>query len=551
MEKLIKDSPIWALALAWVILQLLQAWLTPIHYDEAYYWMYSQQLDWGYFDHPPAVAFLIWLSSIIFPGILGVRALSIVLQLISFYLIWETISEEKKNKIPFVLLIFCLPFFHLLGWITTPDVPLLFSASLFFYFYRRVLAHEKILDYIFWGVSMAALIYSKYHGGLLILLVLFSNLKLFLNPKTYLAGILGLALWSPHILWQVSNDFPTFRYHLQERAGEARWYFPLEYLGNLIVVVNPFLLGFIYKLFRRKNENAFERTLYFVVIGFLAFFLFQSFRDHVQPQWLVLTYFPILILLLISWQAAWNKRLTQIFWISLPLVLTLRLALITDVLPADLGVHRNQEKMKLIKKSAGDLPVMFINSYKDASLYTWYQNQEYAHSFNTAHNRKNQFNLWSRDSIFDTKKVFLVGANYKALKMKKFSGFSSAVHRYLAYDKIQFDIAGSTELLKDQLYISQIELFNPYSQDRLIDHEKLEINYQFFDGKKRVGRLLPLKTGAFEIPAKSTVSISQVVVPEPRDKNDQLLPYTQIGFSIQNWPWPHASILKKFEIDHD
>ena len=31
--------------------------------EEAYYWNYSQHLDFGYLDHPPMVAWLIWLGS--------------------------------------------------------------------------------------------------------------------------------------------------------------------------------------------------------------------------------------------------------------------------------------------------------------------------------------------------------------------------------------------------------------------------------------------------------------------------------------------------------
>ncbi len=29
--------------------------------DEAYYWTWSKQLQWAYYDHPPLVAFIIWI----------------------------------------------------------------------------------------------------------------------------------------------------------------------------------------------------------------------------------------------------------------------------------------------------------------------------------------------------------------------------------------------------------------------------------------------------------------------------------------------------------
>ena len=32
-------------------INIIQALLTDLHGDEAYYWRYSQDLDWGYFDN--------------------------------------------------------------------------------------------------------------------------------------------------------------------------------------------------------------------------------------------------------------------------------------------------------------------------------------------------------------------------------------------------------------------------------------------------------------------------------------------------------------------
>ena len=56
----------------WWLINLLQAAFTELAHDEAYYFMFSQQLDWGYFDHPPMTALLIWLGSFM-GGEFGVR----------------------------------------------------------------------------------------------------------------------------------------------------------------------------------------------------------------------------------------------------------------------------------------------------------------------------------------------------------------------------------------------------------------------------------------------------------------------------------------------
>jgi len=44
---------------SWLLLALAQAASTELIADEAYYWVYSRFPAWGYFDHPPMIAFII------------------------------------------------------------------------------------------------------------------------------------------------------------------------------------------------------------------------------------------------------------------------------------------------------------------------------------------------------------------------------------------------------------------------------------------------------------------------------------------------------------
>src|SRR3569832_2814234 len=65
-----------------VALRLIAAALTPITFDEAYYWMWSKHLAGGYYDHPPLVAVVIRLGTMIAGDTeLGVRLVSVLLAL--------------------------------------------------------------------------------------------------------------------------------------------------------------------------------------------------------------------------------------------------------------------------------------------------------------------------------------------------------------------------------------------------------------------------------------------------------------------------------------
>ena len=73
-----------------VALRLIAAAFTPITFDEAYYWMWSKHLAGGYYDHPPMVAVVIRLGTLIAGDTeFGVRLVSILLALPMSWAIYQ------------------------------------------------------------------------------------------------------------------------------------------------------------------------------------------------------------------------------------------------------------------------------------------------------------------------------------------------------------------------------------------------------------------------------------------------------------------------------
>src|SRR5579871_5837164 len=78
--RLIRNTSLTILAL--VALRLFASAWTPITFDEAYYWTWSKHLAGGYYDHPPMVAIVIRLGTMIAGDTeFGVRLVSILLAL--------------------------------------------------------------------------------------------------------------------------------------------------------------------------------------------------------------------------------------------------------------------------------------------------------------------------------------------------------------------------------------------------------------------------------------------------------------------------------------
>src|SRR6188768_2240898 len=79
------------LILALVGLRLVAAAFTPITFDEAYYWMWSKHLAGGYYDHPPMVAVVIRLGTLVAGDTeFGVRLVSILLALPMSWAVFRT-----------------------------------------------------------------------------------------------------------------------------------------------------------------------------------------------------------------------------------------------------------------------------------------------------------------------------------------------------------------------------------------------------------------------------------------------------------------------------
>ena len=78
IEALLPTAVIFAIG-ALTILRLWAASHVGLVPDEAYYWLWSRTPDFGYADHPPMIAWWIWLSTrVLGDSALGIRALSVL-----------------------------------------------------------------------------------------------------------------------------------------------------------------------------------------------------------------------------------------------------------------------------------------------------------------------------------------------------------------------------------------------------------------------------------------------------------------------------------------
>ena len=446
----------------WFVINLLQGLFTEIQEDEAYYALYGEYLAWGYFDHPPMVGLMTFLSSVFFSGSLGVRFFTIIASCLSLWVIWKIATYNSPidsshptylsrndmgdansklstlNSKLFLIIAFSIVMFNIYGFVTTPDASLILFSALFLLVYQRYLIKNTWSRALLMGLLMACMVYSKYHAFLFLGLIVLSNIKLLKDGKFWVACFLALALLTPHILWQVNNGFPSFRYHLAGRNEAFRWSYFLEYLPNQLLIFNPFTFGaVVYVLIKkihhsdspdqtdlphidssqrtnqRRNDMygnlVFEQGLKFILIGFFFFFWLMAFRGHVEPHWTIVCLIPVVVL--VYRKALIDEKLRKyIKFVILPsllLVLAFRILMLTPL--ADrFGYHGKEPYYRAIEQVAGDCPVVFRGSFQQPALYHYFTGKE-SSTLQCYYDRITQYDLWQFDKAWIGKPVFVCG----------------------------------------------------------------------------------------------------------------------------------------------
>jgi hypothetical protein len=390
---------------------LAQAASTELINDEAYYWVYSRFPAWGYFDHPPVIALLIKWGYAVFQNELGVRLICAILSA-GTILITETLTD-RKNPFLFYTIILSIGVLQLAGFLAVPDTPLLFFTAVFFYCHRKFLQKSNWRNALMLGFSITLLFYTKYHGLLIVLFTIISNIKLLARWQTWLAGVFVLIFFAPHLLWQWENNWVSFRYHLFEsNVSTYRLSYTRDYLLGQLLMAGP-LAGFILLpaafLYQTKNET--EKALKVTFVGLYIFFLISSFRGNVEANWTMPVLIPLIVLShrFLLTKVSWTKLLRLVSIISLAIIMAGRIYLVADIGP-DNGVknkfHNNKKWVTELAKKTGDKPVVFYNSYQRASQF-WFYTGRPSHSLNDFRERRNNYDFWPTESSLLGQPVFL------------------------------------------------------------------------------------------------------------------------------------------------
>ena len=292
--------------LATLALKLALAHVMPMTGDEAYFVRWAQHLDFGYYDHPPMVGWLLHLMLYLGNAEVLLRLPSILTTALIGIAIYRLLKPLDENKAALIAMLFLLSPINILYVFITTDTPLILFAFLSVAALYKALQHDRFGWYALSGIFFGLAFLSKYFAVLLGL----SYLAYFIfsaKSREKTGGFILLFLASfpfalINIYWNYTHCWDNILFNLYNRNEneEASLGKLAMFLGVQIYLMTPPLIYFLFKkraAFAQKIQRDRFLIFFFVFMVPMAVFALLSFKKIVGLHW-VLGFYPALYLLL-------------------------------------------------------------------------------------------------------------------------------------------------------------------------------------------------------------------------------------------------------------
>lgn len=296
--------------------------------DEAFYWLESRHLAWGYSDLPPLTAWLIALGEWIGGhGVLGMRWPFLLL---GSALPWLVRSLARRAFGACAgwqagLLCMALPLAGSLGVLALPDVPLTVAIMLALVALVRAMDADRLRDWLLLGVALALAWMTHYRAGM----VMLAGLLIFVaTPRGrqqwrrrgfWLAMMVAALGLLPLLISNLHQGGAGLAFQLVQRNP---WSFhadalvqPLEQAVACTPLLYALLLWALWRSLRRRGADQPWDVLAITAATFLVgYFVFGLFADdtHFRAHWPLPGYLPLAAVLPVLLAGCWRRRAWRI-----------------------------------------------------------------------------------------------------------------------------------------------------------------------------------------------------------------------------------------------
>lgn len=445
-DKVQQNKELVAIIIIFTVLRFVAASFMGLMPQDAYYTYYSNNPALSYFDHPPMVAYMIKL----FTMLLGKSAF--VLHLADFtvtaatigilYLFLKRVLSGDTLKRALILII-TAPFITVLSINTTPDVPLLFFWALTLLLAHKAITHNGVHWWLLAGISAGLAFDSKYTGiflpaGLFLFLLLSKeHRKLIFSGRFLLfASAFAIAIL-PVVIWNVQNDFISLKYQSSERAADitAFQFNPklfLGYFGSQLALALPLLFLALFpityktiKEYLSKKEHLPTNKLFAASFALPMFILFTGIAliYWVKINWLMPVYLSATVLAALYIKADKFIRWQTIFSAAVHLAIVAELIWMPIKVNSDdtwWGWDKLAAKTQSIREQYPDHFIFSDNSYKVSAELNFYLD-EHIYAGNVINEKAFQFALDDKDlsHLYGKDAIYVTTSRYQRKQASK------------------------------------------------------------------------------------------------------------------------------------
>lgn len=438
------------------LVRLILGAIVPLFPDEAYYWDWSRSLAFGYFDHPPVIAWLVRAGTTVFGHTpIGVRVVPILAgagTALAVAHMARALGGDAAARLA-AIGFSVMPLAAVGSVLATPDMPMLCAAAWSLYAVLRAVGLPASADQdrstpprhaLWWWLAAGALaglaMASKYTSVLLpvsvtVAFVLHGKLQnRFGQPGPYAAALVAALVFAPVLAWNALHDWVSFKFQFAHGLGTPRGGAlgavnrELELVGGQIGLVSPILFWFVVRSVRdamRFSEEGYRLLLGTTVLVPLAFFAYSATRRSVEANWPAMAWIGAIVLLASDppaspRQRAWLRRgivlaaaLTGIVYVHV-VVPVLPIPAARDPVAKAFGwdlvaatVDRKRASVRVGRgASPNEVPYVAAERYQDAALVAFHlPDHPRVFAFNLI-GRANQYDLWPQP-----RDVFPLGAS--------------------------------------------------------------------------------------------------------------------------------------------
>jgi hypothetical protein len=231
--------------------------------DESYYWLWSQNLDWAYFDHPAGVAVLTWMSTALGgQGEAGIRWLNALLSAACIplvYLLGKEMLSRWAGIVAAAAVALGAPYLLTARFVYTDALQLFLMVWNLHVFWRLVMSGSAsalpLRLCIAFGLSLGLLFNTKYNAYLyavaLSIALLVDHRWLLTNRRFWLAALIAVLGLLPVIAWNASHEWASLRWQLshlgfsltRDSSLLGNLYHSLTYLSWPLAILALLALG--------------------------------------------------------------------------------------------------------------------------------------------------------------------------------------------------------------------------------------------------------------------------------------------------------------------